>query len=160
MIGGRLWGADPLVEDANATPFGAARVIDLDGIRVAWGRPAKPKHLRCDHKNMVYSSEERRVWCKDCEHTIDAFDAFRVLVDNFRRMESAAAAKMRKADEAMTASVGRRGAKAIDKAWSRDKYAVACVHCRGGLLPEDYADGGATMSRDIEIQRRKNKAKP
>lgn len=46
--------------------------------------------------------------------------------------------------------------KELDRAWHKGAYAVACPHCRGGLLPEDFADSGlALISREMEEARRK-----
>jgi ribosomal protein S27E len=131
-----------------------AEVIDLAGIRIQWGLP-KNRANRCTHDDMVYDSRERRVWCKSCETTVENFDAFRRLVDEFARMEAAARRKMTAAEEALTATLNRRATKAIDHVWSGNKMAVGCPHCRKGLLPEDFDNGvGLRMSREYELARR------
>lgn len=130
-----------------------AEVIDLDGVRIQWGLPRGPWLSRCKHQNLTYSSEEHRVWCQDCKRTIENFDAFMVLVNRFQRMEADARSKIAKANEAMAATVIRRAAKAVDKAWMGDR-AIGCPHCQGGILADDFANGTVLMSREYELARR------
>lgn len=151
---------EPLEPCDLGKPF-IADVIDLEGVRIAWGRNTKPAGQRCKHRNMVYSSDEKRVWCQDCQRTIENWDAFMVLVENFRSMERTARAKLAEADEAMKATARLRATKALDKVWSGNVMAVACPHCRGGLLPEDFVNGGsAAWARDLELARRRKANEP
>lgn len=150
---------EPIDPRPDAKPH-VAEVIDLDGVRIQWGLPRAPWLSRCKHPHLVYSSEERRVWCEDCQRTIENFDAFMVLVKGFQRMEADARHKIAKADEAMAATIIRRAAKAVDKAWMGDR-AIGCPHCRGGILAEDFADGvGVQMSREYELARRNRPRNP
>lgn len=66
----------PLTPSEGSTPRWA-EVIDIGEFRVEMGFP---KHSSCRHASLLYSTEERRVWCKDCHMTLDSFDAFIVLV--------------------------------------------------------------------------------
>lgn len=144
----------PLEPDDTARPFGAT-VIDLGEVRIAWGRTKLRAGKKCEHRTLVYSTEEKRVWCEDCKRTVENWDALMMVVKYFRAMEDAARSKNAKADEALKSTARLRATKALDKAWSGNVYAVACPHCRGGLLPEDFADGARSMtSREIEIRRR------
>ena len=146
----------PIKPRVDAKPH-VAEVIDLDGVRIQWGLPETRYNERCGHTSLVYSQEERRVWCEDCNRTIENFEAFMVFVHNFQRIEQAASYKMAKADAAMKATIHRRATKAIDKAWSGRVGAISCPHCKGGLLPEDYADGiPSWTSREIELARRES----
>lgn len=149
---------DPIDPRPDATPLWA-EVVDLAEVRVQFGLP-RNRHDRCPHRRLTYNVEDRRVWCQDCERSIDSFDAFMVLVRNFAAMERAARAKMEKAEEARDAHLGRRAAKELDRAWSGRQMAVACPHCRGGLLPEDFDRGVAATSREIELARRARKNPP
>ena len=149
---------NPIDPRPDATPMWA-EVIDLAEVRVQFGLP-RNRHDRCEHRSLTYNVDERRVWCKDCERTIDGFDAFMVLVRGFAAMEQDARHKLEKAEEAKNAHLGRRAAKALDKAWSGQQMAVACPHCRGGLLPEDFDGRLSATSRDIELARRARKSKP
>lgn len=133
-----------------------SEIIDLDGIRIQWGLPSTPLKQRCEHKSLVYSSAERRIWCQNCERTIDNFDAFMTFTKHFESMLRHARIKLQEATDAMKTSVRRRATKVLDRAWSGNVMAPCCPHCRGGLLPEDFADRGLSMcSRDIELARRK-----
>lgn len=145
---------EPILPDDGASPHSAV-VIDLAGIRVQWGRPKYRPGGPCPHKSLSYSQSERRVWCRDCERTIDSFDAFMVFVSNYQAMLREVNSKARIAEETLKSRINRRGAKEIDKVWSGRKMAILCPHCHGGLLPEDFVNGRATTSRDIELARRK-----
>jgi hypothetical protein len=52
------------------------KVVDIGDARVKRGKSRRPIGT-CPHKSMHYDQEERRVWCADCEATLEAFDAFR-----------------------------------------------------------------------------------
>lgn len=149
----------PLIADPMATPFGSP-VIDLAEVRIRFGRADRKVGIPCAHKNLTYSREERRVWCDDCERTVDTFDALMTVAAHFHKMEYAAQAKMHRATEALKATVTRRAAKVIDKAWSGNQMAIACPHCRTGLLPEDFENGGSQVSAEIERARRNRPAQP
>lgn len=152
-------GDDP-IEPCESEGHYVAEVIDLAGIRVQWGLPKVRAPHACRHVNLTYSSEQRRVWCKDCERTIENFDAFMVLVNGHREMVADARHKSAQAAVAMTATIHRRATKAIDRIWSGHVMAICCPHCQGGLLPEDFADGiGSQISREFEIARRRRAQK-
>lgn len=143
---------EPLHPFPEASPLWA-EVIDLADMRVQFGRPRYPTKI-CEHRKLIYDPKERRVWCQDCERTIDGFDAFMTLTRQFTEMVKAAQRLFRQAKEARDSHIGRIAAKKLDKAWSGNVMAVACPHCRGGLLPEDFEGGASVTSRDIEIARR------
>lgn len=148
----------PLIIQDGSTPFGAT-VIDLAEVRIRFGISDRKAGAPCEHKRMIYSVSERRVWCEDCDRTIDSFDGFMSIVTHFQAMTSAWKDKVRKADEALKAVIGRRAAKIIDKAWSGNEMAICCPHCRTGLLPEDFLSGGGSqVSAEIERARRARKA--
>ena len=147
----------PLVPDSDGKPF-SAEVIDLAGIRVEWGRPASFTK-RCDHRSLVFNRDERRVWCKDCERTLDGFDAFMVLNAGFTKIVQAANHKLAKAEEALTSTLVRRAAKEIDRTW-RSKLAPMCPHCRQGLLPEDFERGPGAVSMELLRAKREKDKKP
>ena len=82
-------------------------VVDLAEYRVQLGRT--PRHAKtCLHSNLVYSREERRVWCRDCERTIDPFDAFAGIVGRFTDLMQDVQSRQRKAEEAMAATARQR----------------------------------------------------
>jgi hypothetical protein len=150
--------SDDPIEPLGKNQRHIAEIIDLAGVRVQWGLSKTPKVNRCMHKNLTYSSAERRVWCQDCKKTIDNFDAFFVIVQGFQKMEASVRQKMEKAEAAMKSSLRRRASKAIDDAWSSATPAICCPHCKGGLLPEDFENIPAKTSREYEIARRRKKS--
>lgn len=143
----------PLVPDEN--PRGA-QVVDLAGVRVRWGQPPHRSPPPCKHLDLSYCSSDRRVWCLSCERTLDSFDAFMVLAKNFQDMERDAAHKKFQLDEALRGAARKRATKELDRVWStQGGMAAACPHCKGGLLPEDFANGvGVVWCRELEMARR------
>lgn len=145
--------SNPIVDYEGQTPFGSP-VIDLAEMRIAFGR-AKDFKKVCSHRRLTYDPKERRVWCQECESTIDNFDAFMTLASHWHEMERAARAKLARAAETEKATLVKRAAKNLDRHWNcRHPMAVSCPHCQGGLLPEDFQSGGTAVSRDIELARR------
>ena len=145
---------NPLDEHEGSTPY-SSPVIDFAEMRIAFGLPKFHSKV-CKHRRLTYSPAERRVWCQECESTVDNFDAFATLASHFHEMERAAQAKLARAAETEKATLVKRAAKNLDQSWSRkNPMAVMCPHCRGGLLPEDFQSGGSAVSRDIELARRK-----
>lgn len=141
----------PLEHDQGSQPFGSP-IVDFAGVRVAHGL-RKYHHRTCEHKSLVYNPSERRIWCESCERTIEAFDAFMMVVRNFQDMVRAAEHERQLAREALGMHLVRRAAKAIDRVWGH-KMAPACPHCRKGLLPHDMLSCGS-VSMEIEVARRK-----
>lgn len=131
-------------------------VVDLAEFRIQAGR--SPHNVTpCPHKDLVYSTTERRIWCKSCERTVDSFDAFAGLARQFEKMLRDVQAKQIKVNEALNATVRMRATKALDHLWSSSgAMAPGCPHCRRGLLPEDFANGVAVrISRELEKARRR-----
>ena len=145
---------DPPLEVLPDSFFG--QVVDLAEVRIRQGRTPY-KFKECKHKHLIFCTSERRVWCEDCERTIDNFDAFLIFTRHFEEMEQDARHKISRANEAMKTSVRRRATKELDRAWSgRNEMAVCCPHCHIGLLPEDFADRGSScISAEIERARRR-----
>jgi len=136
--------------------LGGVNVIDIGDIRVARGLSRRP-YSACGHHQLVYDHNERRVWCKDCESNIEAFDAFEQLVSRFHDKASELKCREKAVEEAEAHSIIRIAAKRLDEIYRRKKMVPACPHCSGGLLPEDVEHIG-TVSRSWELARRKRKA--
>lgn len=115
------------------------QVIDFGDIRVARGMSRRPV-TTCLHAQLRYDLAERRIWCQDCEATVEGFDAFMVLVRNFEAMVNRASQNLRDAEEARAAVVHRIAARAVEKTWRRG-MAVTCPHCHRGILPGDSLGG-------------------
>lgn len=143
----------PLVHTPGCEPFGQP-VIDLAEVRIKRGNASSRFGRACQHKALIYSQDERRIWCEDCERTIDSFDAFMVVVGQFHPMVNAAKRSLERAREAEGFTISLRAAKVFDRAWRGNQMAVCCPHCRTGLLPEDFLSGGSQVSADIERARR------
>ena len=141
----------PLENRNDCEPFGSP-VIDFAGVRVAQGM-RKFHHRQCEHNSLVYNVSERRIWCETCERTIESFDAFMSLANQFHAMVRAAEYERRQARDALGAVLVRRAAKAIDRVWGRG-MAMQCPHCHNGILAHDALSCGS-ISGEIEIARRK-----
>lgn len=147
---------DEIIPREHCQPF-RCEVINLADVRVRFGKPKTPN--KCNHKDLVYDFSEKRVWCKECEKSIENFDAFMVLVDNFTAMIKEIKRKSFEVTEALKHNIISRAAKKIDEAWRRKSTVPCCPHCKGALLPEDFENGVYQSSKALEIARR-NKKKP
>jgi len=112
------------------------KIVDIGDIRVARGLTRRPVSS-CKHRQLVYDTKERRVWCQDCETDVEPFDAFTSLVEHFHRAAEKADRILKEAHEASRFALISRAAKAIDKLWRRQKMVPACPHCGAGIWPED-----------------------
>lgn len=149
---------DTPIEDRD---YSVPQVIDLNGFRIARGQSVRLPHTQhCKHLDLRYDRQERRIWCKTCERTLEAYDAFEVLVDNWHRLQRGIHSQQDAIADAAEHNMRSLAVKALDKVWSGHKQAPCCPHCRAALMPEDFAGGiGRTVSRQIEQQRRANAAK-
>jgi hypothetical protein len=141
----------PLESVPTSTPY-SSPVIDFGDIRIAHGLTRHPYRV-CEHKGLTYSTHERRVWCSDCERTIDGFDAFMVVVNHFHTMERAARSALARAKEAEGKTLVRRAAKWLDRVWGR-KMLPVCPRCGRGITPEEMLQCGQ-VSLEYEAMRRK-----
>ena len=137
---------DPPIEEQ---PYIEPQVIDLGDVRVARGMSRRP-YSACEHRRLCYDSQERRVWCADCETTLDGFDGFLVLTKYFQAMTNAANRMVAEAKEAREAVIHRIAARKVEQIW-RAKMAVTCPHCHRGILPGDSLGG---VCPDFERARR------
>lgn len=149
------------LEPLGDGPVWKATVIDLAGVRLRHGRTAyKDESKLCAHRNLIFSTTERRVWCEDCNRTIDSFDAVVTFSRFFEKMIAEVMDWRQKAWGAMRGAARLRATKALDRIWSGNVMAVQCPHCKGGLLPEDFANGAnSAWSRELEIAERRKSAK-
>lgn len=133
-------------------------VVDLDEVRIRVGRtPYKVKS--CKHLHLIYCSSERRVWCEDCERTIDNFDAFSILTNKFEAMLREANGRLATATEALNSAARLRATKTLDRMWSGGRMAPCCPHCNRGLLPEDFMNGArSAVGTEFEKAQRARKA--
>jgi len=141
--------------DEKAAPFCLENVVQIGDFTAKYGR-GKRYSKPCEHNRLVYSPEEKRVWCQDCESTVDPFDAFyrivRSLSDGEQELKSRREALERDEDQSLLS----RAAKAVDRAFRRRKMIPVCPHCKEGLLPEDVVniDKRAMVSKELTIAKR------
>lgn len=151
--------SNPLVEDEGSRPYGSP-VVDFADIRIAHGLPKFHAKV-CKHSRLTYNRAQRRIWCSDCESSVDGFDAFMSVADHFQKMELAAQSKLQKAQEALDGTIVRRAARHLSRIWSGNQMAVSCPHCKGGLLPDDFENGGrSAWSRELELAKRAKASLP
>lgn len=147
------------MSDVPITPDSGFPVVDIGDLRVARGMTRRPNSI-CRHKNMVVDHQERRIWCKDCERTVDAFDAFKSITEEFKRAVEAHNTKVKAFDEAISGLLFSRSAKALDNEWRKQKTVPCCPHCNEALLPEDFAwNRIQTASKELATLKRKAKEK-
>lgn len=140
------------IEDQNY--LSGLTVIDIGDIRVSRGMTRRPVSS-CTHRRMAYDPKERRIWCKDCEKDVDAFDAFKNLAEQYHRAHEDLQSQRREINEAAQFQCRSIAAKNIDEAWRKRKMVPACPHCSNGLFPEDFANGVGLLGRDFAMARRK-----
>jgi hypothetical protein len=131
-------------------------VVDIGDLRVARGMTRRP-HSACRHLRVLYDINERRIWCKDCETTVDPFDAFKNLVEWHFSALAGLEQRETRLKEAEQFQVRSLAAKEIDKAWRSRTMIPCCPHCHGGLFPEDFKGGVAMIGRDFAAARQKRR---
>lgn len=143
----------PIVEQAFLSGM---KVVHIGDIRVARGLSRRPFET-CSHRNLVFDRAERRVWCKDCEKNVDAFDAFCGITEQYTDALDDLKRQHKELEEAKTHALHLIACKNLEKEWRGKTMAIACPHCRGGLLPEDFSPIGARCSAEVERARRAKK---
>lgn len=113
------------------------KVVHIEDLRVARGMTRR-EYPRCPHRDLVYCETERRVWCQDCEHEVDAFDAFVNLIGRLDATFKHLSARSKELKEAQEFAARSLAVKALDDVWRTRKKIPVCPHCREGLLPEDF----------------------
>lgn len=128
-------------------------VVDIGDLRVARGKSRRVPST-CRHLRLAYDSNERRIFCQDCENDVEPFDAFMQLVERHHYLE-AKAEKMRQ-DAAHT--IISRAGKRMDEAWRSRNMAPCCPRCSMAILPEDVIDGLSMTNKEWEVRRRAARA--
>lgn len=143
----------------EALPDPHGRVVDLGEFRIRQGRTPHADAKRvCKHAHLTIVSSERRINCDDCGKDVEPFEVVQSLTRYWSDLGADIERKQRKADEASAATLVRRAAKEIDRAWGH-KMSPCCPHCRGALLPEDFANGAASsFNSEMERARRSRAA--
>lgn len=129
-------------------------VVDIGDLRIARGLSRRP-YDSCRHLNLVYDSQERRIWCKDCEKNVEPFDAFKALSENIDGAVKRLQRREQEIKEAEAATARSRAVKALDEIWRTKNQAPCCPHCNEGLLPEDMLGRLPRVSRELTRAKRK-----
>ena len=124
------------------------KVVDIGDLRVARGRTRRERSV-CPHRQLVYDNQERRIWCEDCESTVDPFDAFIGLVEQFHAAEQAIRRRQHEVAEAEAFSLRSRAAKAMDDMYRKRTSVPCCPKCNFPLMPERVVLGLPSMGRDF-----------
>jgi hypothetical protein len=147
---------DPPIEEPGFR--GGVTVVDIGDIRVARGFTRR-HHSSCPHRDLVYDASERRIWCKDCEKDIEAFDAFEQIVSRYNVALSSLERREVALMEAEKFQIRSLAAKQIDRAWRHRNTVPSCPHCHHGLFPEDFKRGCNLLGRDYATALAKRDAK-
>jgi hypothetical protein len=123
------------------------KVVDIGDYRIARGLTRRA-YSGCHHRNMVYDQKERRIWCKDCEHDIEPFDAFASIIASYSQAYDTLLTRQNAVAEAEQFQARTIAGKKLDEAWRRRKMVPACPHCSMGLFPEDFKKGFPMLGRD------------
>lgn len=123
------------------------KVVDIGDLRVARGLTRRPASS-CKHKQLVYDERERRIWCQHCETSVDPFDAFVRLVEQWKGAVDDAQRDRDAAREALAHAARHRATKVLDKAWGSRTMVPTCPHCHAGLFPEDFTSGIAMAGKE------------
>jgi hypothetical protein len=134
-------------------------VVDFGDYRVSRGKTRR-EYAGCPHRRLTYDLAERRIWCRDCERDVEAFDAFISLVAGYDKYLKNVEAREIRVAEAEVFQVRSLAAKAIDQAWRSKSRVPACPHCNMGLFPEQFKKGMTMLGRDYaEALRKKREQK-
>jgi Zn finger protein HypA/HybF involved in hydrogenase expression len=141
-------------EPIEEQPYiGGVTVVDIGDLRVARGMTRRP-FSSCRHASLNYDPKERRIWCKDCEKDVEAFDAFTALVEQYDRAYKHITKRIQEVDEAARFQCRLIATKTIEEAWRSRKMVPACPSCGNGLFPEDFKTRPTMLGRNFAMARR------
>lgn len=129
------------------------KVVDIGDLRVARGKSRRVPSA-CKHVRLAFDTDERRIYCQDCESDVEPFDAFLQLVERHHFLDAKADKLRRDAAHTITS----RAAKRMDEAWRGRKMAPCCPHCKAAILPEDVVNGLSKTNMEWEVRRRAARA--
>jgi hypothetical protein len=134
-------------------------VVDIGDVRVARGL-SRRSTSSCPHRKLIYDVHERRIWCKDCEHDVDAFDAFKSVADGCHHVLDAVARREKAVAEVEAFKIRTIAAKRMDEAWRSRKRVPCCPYCKNGLFPEDFKNRPGMVSREWAKARSTQRVSP
>lgn len=149
---------DPPIEPLEY--LAGVKVVDIGDIRVARGMSRRPSSS-CKHHSLRYDTQERRIWCADCERDIEGYDAFVLLTERFHTAATRLEEREEKVRSAESHAVRSLATKHLDEVWRGRTMVPTCPVCGNGLFPEDYKLGTPTsLGRDYAAAARKKAGKP
>jgi hypothetical protein len=131
--------------------IGGVKVVQIEDLRVARGMTRRPASS-CKHKSLVYDPKERRIWCKDCENEVDAFDAFSLMAERVHAHHCRLKDREQRVKDAESFAMRSRAAKVMDEAWRRKNMVPNCPHCHKGIFPEDVVNGVSMTGKDFALR--------
>lgn len=137
---------DPPIQEPGF--IGGVTVVNIGDVRVARGL-SRRHHSSCPHRDLVYDQNERRIWCKDCEKDVEAFDAFKGLVEQYDKAHAGLVRRHQEVVEAEKFHIRTIAAKKMDEAWRSRNTVPACPHCGQGLFPEDFKHGPSSLGKEF-----------
>ena len=150
--------SDAPIEPENF--IAGVKVVDIGDLRVARGRSRRERSA-CPHRQLIYDNQERRIWCEDCQTTVEPFDAFIGLVERFYVAEENIKRRQKAVAEAEAFSLRSRASKAMDEMFGKRSSVPCCPKCNYPLMPERVVLGLPSMGRNfaqkyIESEEKKN----
>lgn len=133
-----------------------ARVVQLEAFRVARAAQAGTSDAPlpgCSHQRLTLNDDGEFVSCDDCHGRVDNYEALRLLVAHWSRLQAQITADLLRIAEAESVAIEMRAAQRVERAWRSRSMAPTCPHCCEAILPTD-GFGGAMVSRAIAARRR------
>lgn len=137
---------DPPIEPQQF--LSGVTVVDIGDVRVARGL-SRRAYSSCPHLRLTYDEKERRIWCQDCEHDVEPFDAFTGLVGGYSRALKMVKAREVAVSELEAFKMRTIAARKMDEAWRHQKMVPACPYCHNGLFPEDFKTKVLMVGKDF-----------
>lgn len=134
------------------------KIIDITDLRITRKRHSysfmtdKDGKKECDHSEMHMEDHGNVVTCKLCGVQVSPYWALQFAVEKWNQYLKFLKRKENEVNDAKQHNFHLIAVKKVESAW-RSKMAIACPHCRMGILPEDGL-GDHMMNREIEIKRR------
>ena len=139
-------GKDPPINAQNY--LSGVTVVDIGDYRVSRGMTRRP-FSSCPHRALSYDTQERRIWCQDCEQDVEPFDAFTGIIQSYATALSNLDRRDERLKEAEAFQARALATKELDRVWRKRNSVPACPHCHQGLFPEDFKNGvGLVLGRE------------
>lgn len=129
------------------------KTVSIEDLRIARGSP-KLHYDRCKHRQLVFSPQERAIWCDECETRLDPFDVFILLVEKQSWVENRFKELQRLEDQTLIS----RAAREFDVEFRKRSSVPCCPNCKQGIFPEDVNKGLQSINKEQAQQIRQFKS--